>query len=121
MKAQKTQLGPQGNGVCLDLVPDPGHHLQVCPGEDAAEADEGVGVPEGKGAGEGEGACFPEPGLPESPDEGRYWVPWAGFPQAGESSWPTPGQERDHPQLLVLPIFIPDREPRMGQKEDTGA
>lgn len=98
MKGQKAELGPRGNRVCLDLVPDPGHHLQVCPGEDAAEADEGDGVaPEGKGAREGEGAYFPEPGLPESPDEGRYWVPGAGFPQAGQTTWPTPGQERDYP------------------------
>lgn len=123
MKVQKTQLGPQGNGVCLDLVPDPGHHLQVCPGEDAAEADEGVGVPEGTGAGEGEGACFPKPGLPESPGEGRYWVPRAGYPQAGETSWPTPGQERDYPQLPMSPNLTPDRGPWMGPcpEEDTGA
>ncbi|XP_040352341.1 TOG array regulator of axonemal microtubules protein 2 isoform X2 [Herpailurus yagouaroundi] len=58
---------------------DPGHHLQVCPGEDAAEADEGVGVPEGTGAGEGEGACFPEPGLPEIPDEGRTFFASTGL------------------------------------------
>lgn len=68
-------MGPQGDGVCFDLVPDSGHHCQVCPGEDEAEADEGDGViPQGKGAGEGQRAHFPEPGLPEDLDEGRYWV-----------------------------------------------
>lgn len=81
-------MGPQRDGVCLDLVPDPGHRSQVCPGEDAAEADEGDGVgpeSEGAGEGEGEGARFPEPGLPEDLDEGRYWVlgkalsGWADF------------------------------------------
>lgn len=38
-KVQKAHLGPQGDGVCLDLVPDPGHRSQVCPGEDVAVAD----------------------------------------------------------------------------------
>lgn len=81
MQVQKTLVGPQGNRVCLDLLPDPGDHLQVCPGEDAAEADEGDGgAPEDKGAGEGEGACFPEPGLPQSPDEGRYLGAWGQDP-----------------------------------------
>lgn len=50
-KYRKHGWVPKGNGLCLDLVLDPGHHLQVCPGEDAAEADEGDGVvPEGEGS-----------------------------------------------------------------------
>lgn len=71
------------NRVCLDLVPDPSHHLQVCPGEDAAEADEGDGAAsEAGGAQDRAGAHSPGPGLPESLHEGRYWVPGVGFAQA---------------------------------------
>ena len=83
-------------------MPDSGHHCQVCPGEDEAEADEGDGViPQGKGAGEGQRAHFPEPGLPEDLDEGRYWVFGEGAFRLGTLFHQHLGQKEN---ISTLPI-----------------